>query len=109
MIRPAPRLLLFFVLPPYPSFEVYVHLAIPVCDFANQNGRKNVADAVPKSIMYFMVNTAKDVLQRELVAQLYREGKERINLSINPSTLFFFSNIPMPYIVPSCLCLERIL
>lgn len=25
--------------------------------------------------MYFMVNTAKDVLQRELVAQLYREGK----------------------------------
>ncbi|KFG42643.1 putative dynamin [Toxoplasma gondii MAS] len=23
--------------------------------------------------MYFMVNTAKDVLQRELVAQLYRE------------------------------------
>ncbi|PFH33353.1 dynamin-related protein DRPA [Besnoitia besnoiti] len=35
--------------------------------------RKNVADAVPKSIMYFMVNTAKDVLQRELVAQLYRE------------------------------------
>lgn len=36
--------------------------------------RKNVADAVPKAIMYFMVNTAKDVLQRELVAQLYREG-----------------------------------
>ncbi|CDJ61057.1 dynamin-like protein, putative [Eimeria maxima] len=35
--------------------------------------RKNVADAVPKAIMYFMVNTAKDVLQRELVAQLYRE------------------------------------
>ncbi|KAF4644033.1 dynamin-related protein DRPA [Toxoplasma gondii] len=35
--------------------------------------RKNVSDAVPKSIMYFMVNTAKDVLQRELVAQLYRE------------------------------------
>ena len=37
--------------------------------------RKNVADAVPKAIMYFMVNTAKDVLQRELVAQLYREGQ----------------------------------
>ncbi|XP_058515683.1 dynamin-1-like protein [Ochotona princeps] len=35
--------------------------------------RKNVADAVPKSVMYFMVNTAKDVLQRELVSQLYRE------------------------------------
>ena len=40
--------------------------------------RKNVADAVPKAIMYFMVNTAKDVLQRELVAQLYREGQARI-------------------------------
>ncbi|KAL8440362.1 hypothetical protein Efla_000250 [Eimeria flavescens] len=35
--------------------------------------RKNVADAVPKAIMYFMVNTAKDVLQKELVSQLYRE------------------------------------
>lgn len=36
--------------------------------------RKNVADYVPKSIMSFMVNTAKDVIQRELVSQLYREG-----------------------------------
>eukprot|EP00743_Colponemidia_sp_Colp-15_P002183 GILK01002369.1.p1 GENE.GILK01002369.1~~GILK01002369.1.p1 ORF type:complete len:787 (-),score=132.68 GILK01002369.1:482-2842(-) len=35
--------------------------------------RKNVSDCVPKSIMYFLVNTAKDVLQRELVSQLYRE------------------------------------
>ncbi|KAL8434154.1 hypothetical protein ACSSS7_003336 [Eimeria intestinalis] len=28
---------------------------------------------LPKAIMYFMVNTAKDVLQKELVSQLYRE------------------------------------
>eukprot|EP00397_Hematodinium_sp_SG-2012_P007220 GEMP01007262.1.p1 GENE.GEMP01007262.1~~GEMP01007262.1.p1 ORF type:complete len:713 (+),score=110.80 GEMP01007262.1:84-2222(+) len=34
--------------------------------------RKNVVDAVPKSIMYFMVNTAKDVIQRECVSQLYK-------------------------------------
>ncbi|CAD7974729.1 unnamed protein product [Amoebophrya sp. A25] len=34
--------------------------------------KKNIVDAVPKSIMYFMVNTAKDVLQRECVAQLYK-------------------------------------
>lgn len=37
--------------------------------------RKNVADYVPKSIMSFMVNTAKDVMQRELVSQLYKDGK----------------------------------
>ncbi|CEL93330.1 unnamed protein product [Vitrella brassicaformis CCMP3155] len=35
--------------------------------------RKNISDAVPKAIMYFMVNTAKEVLQRELVAQLYKD------------------------------------
>ncbi|CAD7923987.1 unnamed protein product [Amoebophrya sp. A120] len=34
--------------------------------------KKNIVDAVPKSVMYFMVNTAKDVLQRECVAQLYK-------------------------------------
>ncbi|KAF7457527.1 Dynamin-related protein [Cryptosporidium felis] len=35
--------------------------------------RKNVADSVPKAIMYFMVNAMKDVIQRELVTKLYRE------------------------------------
>lgn len=45
--------------------------------------RKNVADAVPKAIMYFMVNTAKDVLQRELVAQLYREGDADLTILLN--------------------------
>lgn len=34
--------------------------------------KKNVVDTVPKSIMYFMVNTVKDVLQREFIAQLYK-------------------------------------
>jgi len=34
--------------------------------------RKNIMDAVPKTIMYFMVNTAKDVIQRECVTQLYK-------------------------------------
>lgn len=35
--------------------------------------RKNLVDLVPKSVMFFMVNTVKDVVQRELVASLYKE------------------------------------
>mmetsp|Transcript_40638 Transcript_40638/g.97396 ORF Transcript_40638/g.97396 Transcript_40638/m.97396 type:complete len:703 (+) Transcript_40638:17-2125(+) len=35
--------------------------------------KKNIMDAVPKTIMYFMVNTAKENLHRELVKHLYRE------------------------------------
>jgi len=35
--------------------------------------RKNVQDSVPKSIMHFLVNQAKDTIQNELVAHLYKE------------------------------------
>ena len=35
--------------------------------------KRNVCDLVPKSIMHFTVNAAKDILQKELVTQLYRE------------------------------------
>merc|ERR1719261_1267909 len=35
--------------------------------------KKTVIDSVPKAIMYFMVNTVKDVIQRECVTQLYKE------------------------------------
>ncbi|OII71919.1 dynamin-related protein [Cryptosporidium ubiquitum] len=35
--------------------------------------RKNIADSVPKAVMYFMVNAAKEAIQRELVAKLYKE------------------------------------
>lgn len=34
--------------------------------------RKNFMDMVPKTIMYFLVNHAKDNLQNELVSSLYR-------------------------------------
>jgi dynamin 1-like protein len=36
--------------------------------------RKNFMDMVPKTIMYFLVNHAKDNLQNELVSSLYRCG-----------------------------------
>eukprot|EP01089_Gocevia_fonbrunei_P012635 TRINITY_DN3040_c0_g3_i2.p1 TRINITY_DN3040_c0_g3~~TRINITY_DN3040_c0_g3_i2.p1 ORF type:complete len:287 (-),score=100.52 TRINITY_DN3040_c0_g3_i2:2-862(-) len=35
--------------------------------------RKNIGDTVPKSIMHFLVNQAKDNIQNELVSQLYKE------------------------------------
>jgi len=35
--------------------------------------RKNVQDTVPKTVMHFLVNCAKDNIQNELVSQLYRE------------------------------------
>jgi len=35
--------------------------------------RKNVGDLVPKSIMHFLVNQAKDNIQNELVSHLYKE------------------------------------
>lgn len=34
--------------------------------------RKNFLDMVPKTIMYFLVNHAKDNLQNELVSSMYR-------------------------------------
>lgn len=35
--------------------------------------KRNICDLVPKTIMHFTVNAAKDILQKELVTQLYRE------------------------------------
>jgi dynamin 1-like protein len=35
--------------------------------------KRNICDLVPKAIMNFTVNSAKDILQKELVSELYRE------------------------------------
>lgn len=35
--------------------------------------KKNMADSVPKAVMFFMVNALKDVIQSECVAKLYKE------------------------------------
>ena len=35
--------------------------------------KRNICDMVPKTVMHFTVNAAKDVIQKELVTQLYRE------------------------------------
>ena len=37
--------------------------------------RKNFLDMVPKTIMYFLVNHARDSIQNELVSELYRENE----------------------------------
>merc|ERR1719230_1538100 len=37
--------------------------------------RKNLQDSVPKSIMHFLVNSIRQDIQNELVAELYRENE----------------------------------
>ena len=48
--------------------------------------KRNICDLVPKAVMNFTVNAAKDVLQKELVTQLYREDLFR-NLLKEPEDI----------------------
>lgn len=45
--------------------------------------KKSVADSVPKSIMYFLVNRARTRLQNHLVSRLYKDDLFETLLSEN--------------------------
>jgi hypothetical protein len=36
--------------------------------------KKNIADLVPKTIMAFLINESKNIAQRELVSEIYKQG-----------------------------------
>ena len=36
--------------------------------------KKNIADLVPKTIMAFLINESKNIAQRELVGEIYKQG-----------------------------------
>jgi dynamin 1-like protein len=36
--------------------------------------KKNIADIVPKTIMAFLVNESKNIAQRELVSEIYKQS-----------------------------------
>ena len=46
--------------------------------------RKNVGDLVPKTVMAFLVNQSKNIAQRELVQELYKENNVEDLLSEDP-------------------------
>ena len=36
--------------------------------------KKNISDLVPKTVMAFLVNQSKNIAQRELVTEIYKQG-----------------------------------
>ncbi len=36
--------------------------------------KKNIADLVPKTIMAFLINESKNIAQRELVGEIYKQA-----------------------------------
>jgi hypothetical protein len=49
--------------------------------------RKNIQDSVPKTVMHFLVNCAKDNIQNELVSQLYREVHVYLSMVVSVCVL----------------------
>jgi len=55
--------------------EAKIELIVTLLESYFEIVRKNIKDRVPKSIMFFLVNSSKEKMQNELVKELYKEEK----------------------------------
>jgi dynamin 1-like protein len=59
--------------PPTDKEQIEVEIIKSLIESYFDIARKNFIDMVPKTIMYYLVNHVRDVMQNELVAELYRD------------------------------------
>jgi dynamin 1-like protein len=49
--------------------------------------KKNIADLVPKTIMAFLINESKNIAQRELVSEIYKQANLEALMVEDPEIL----------------------
>lgn len=54
---------------------------------------KTTRDMVPKAIMMLIINNAKDFINGELLAHLYAQGDQVMNIELNTNQTKCFTNI----------------
>jgi len=69
--------------------------------------RKNIKDRVPKTIMFFLVNSSKEKIQNELVKELYKEDQLDALLSENDDV--FQRREQLQQTIKVCSAAQRIL